>query len=126
MLKLQKIVLITASGLGALSVIIGAFGAHKFKDFLNETGRLETFETAVKYQFYHVFALALVGLLMYKLDNKYLGYSAYAFIIGILIFSGSLYTLCATQIKVLGAITPFGGVFLIVGWALLALAIYKA
>lgn len=126
MLKLQKIILLTASSLGALGVIIGAFGAHKFNNFLTETGRLDTFETAVKYQFYHVFALALVGLLMYKIDNKYIGYSAYAFIVGIIIFSGSLYTLCATQIKILGAVTPFGGVFLILGWILLALAIYKA
>lgn len=123
---MQKLFLLTASALGALSVMIGAFGAHALKNSLESTGRLETFETAVKYQFYHVVALLLLGLLMTKFDHKLLNYAGYSFIIGIIIFSGSLYVLCLTNVAKWGAITPIGGVFLIAGWALLFMGILKS
>ncbi len=120
-----KGVLITAAILGAISVGIGAFGAHGLKDMLTANGRLETFETAVKYQFYHTLALFLLGLLMLNFQHAYLNYAAYAFLAGITVFSGSLYVLCLTNMKWLGAITPLGGLGLIAGWVLLALAVYK-
>lgn len=123
---MQKLFLLTGSALGALSVMIGAFGAHALKNSLENTGRLETFETAVKYQFYHVLALLLVGLLMTKFDHKFLNYAGYSFIIGIIIFSGSLYILCLTNVGKWGAVTPIGGVFLIAGWALLFMGILKS
>lgn len=122
---MQKIFLMTGSILGALSVMIGAFGAHALKNMLTANGRLETFETAVKYQFYHVLALLIVGILLSRIDHKLLHYSGYSFIVGIIIFSGSLYTLCLTNVGKWGAVTPIGGVFLIVGWVLLFLSIYK-
>lgn len=115
----------TGSVLGALSVMIGAFGAHALKNTLTTNGRLETFETAVKYQFYHVFALLIVGILLSRIDHKLLHYSGYSFIVGIIIFSGSLYTLCLTNVGKWGAVTPIGGVFFIIGWVLLFLGIYK-
>lgn len=122
---MQKIFLMTGSILGALSVMIGAFGAHALKNTLTANGRLETFETAVKYQFYHVLALLIVGILLSRIDHKLLHYSGYSFIVGIIIFSGSLYTLCLTNVGKWGAVTPIGGVFFIVGWVLLFLSIYK-
>lgn len=123
---MQKIILLTASAFGALSVMIGAFGAHALRTTLEAQGRLETFETAVKYQFYHTLALLAIGLLMYKISDKLLGYAGYSMIGGVLIFSGSLYILCLSGIRWLGAITPIGGVLMIVGWALLFWAVARS
>lgn len=109
--------------LGLLGVALGAFGAHALKTMLDASGRGTTFETAVKYQFYHAFALVLVGLLMHMFGNnsttvKLLNWAGYSFLGGVIIFSGSLYILCFTGITWLGAITPIGGLAMIVGWAL--------
>lgn len=120
-----KTVLITAGILGAISVGIGAFGAHSLQDTLTANGRMDTFETAVKYQFYHTLALFLLGILMMNSDQNYFNYAAYAFIAGILIFSGSLYTLSLTNITKLGAITPIGGLGFILGWIFLVLGVSK-
>jgi uncharacterized membrane protein YgdD (TMEM256/DUF423 family) len=109
--------------LGAVAVGIGAFGAHGLKDFLIENGNADTFETAVKYFFYHIGALAIVGFLP---ESKYTKRSALAFKIGMAFFSGSLFLLCITNIKILGAITPVGGLFLIAGWLLLFFERFKA
>ncbi|WP_143960377.1 DUF423 domain-containing protein [Litoribacter populi] len=107
----------TAAILGALAVGIGAFGAHGLADTLELHGRTETFETGVKYHFYHALAMLLVGILaLLKLHEKWLKISAWLFLAGILIFSGSLYVLSLTGITWLGAITPFGGVAFIAGW----------
>ena len=116
-------VLKTAALLGAATVGLGAFGAHGLKDFLVANGRLDTFDTAVTYQFYHTLALLAIGILFDKYNSKWLRYSAVSIIIGIIIFSGSLYVLCFTGITVLGAITPFGGVALILGWLFLFMSI---
>lgn len=123
---MQKLFLLLASSFGALSVAIGAFGAHKFKSLLISNGRLDVFETAVKYQMYHAIALFLLGILMLNsAPHKFFTYAGVSFIIGITIFSGSLYILSLTNIAKWGAVTPFGGVFLIVGWVILFLAILK-
>lgn len=123
---MQKIFLLAGSALGALSVMIGAFGAHALKSMLENTGRLETFETAVKYQFYHVLALLILGLLITKFDHRLMHYAGYSFIIGIVIFSGSLYILCLSNVGKWGAVTPIGGLFLIAGWILLFLGVWKS
>ncbi|MCE7991465.1 MAG: DUF423 domain-containing protein [Roseivirga sp.] len=120
-----KTVLITAGILGALSVGIGAFGAHALQDTLTANGRLETFETGVKYQFYHTLALLLLGILMLNFDQNYFNYAAYAFIAGTVVFSGSLYTLSLTNMTWLGAITPIGGLGFILGWVFLVLGVSK-
>jgi uncharacterized membrane protein YgdD (TMEM256/DUF423 family) len=106
---------------GFLGVALGAFGAHALKPMLIATGRLETFELAVRYQFYHALALLLVGLLQQKYSNTKLTYSATLFVLGILIFSGSLYALCFTQASSFGWITPLGGICLLLGWVMLIL-----
>jgi len=107
---------------GALSVMIGAFGAHGLEALLIENGRLDTFETAVQYQFYHSLALLLVGLLMQNNLSKYLTWTASLFVLGILVFSGSLYVLSISNYTLLGAITPIGGLSFILGW----LTLYKS
>ena len=120
-----KTVLIIAGVLGALSVGIGAFGAHGLQDTLSANGKTDTFETAVKYQFYHTLALLLLGILMMQFQHAYLSYAAYAFVAGIVVFSGSLYVLSLTNISILGAITPIGGLGFIAGWIFLILGVSK-
>lgn len=109
----------TAAILGATAVALGAFGAHALKEMLMNSGRLDTYETAVKYHFYHMMALLFIGILQNTNTSKNLKWSAYLMMAGIIIFSGSLYILCFTGITFLGAITPIGGVLLILGWLLL-------
>lgn len=118
-------ILKTAAALGGLAVAIGAFGAHAFKDMLMETGRLDTYELAVRYQFYHALGLLVVGLLSKENISKFLRFSAWGFFFGCMLFCGSLYLLCFTGIKTFGAITPFGGVSLILGWSFLFLGISR-
>lgn len=123
---MHKLFLILGSTLGGLAVMIGAFGAHALKNLLESSGRYETFETAVKYQFYHALALILLGILMLNFKHNYYNYAGYSFTIGTIIFSGSLYILCLTGITKFGMITPIGGLFLIAGWALLLFGIVKS
>jgi uncharacterized membrane protein YgdD (TMEM256/DUF423 family) len=111
--------------MGGMAVAIGAFGAHALKPILIATGREDTFELAVRYQFYHSLALLLIGVLARHIQVKLLGVSSWFFIAGILIFSGSLYTLSLTGITWLGAITPIGGVCFLAGWLLVALSVLK-
>jgi uncharacterized membrane protein YgdD (TMEM256/DUF423 family) len=121
-----KQIIQTSAIFGAMAVGIGAFGAHGLKDILAENGRLDTFETAVNYHFYHVLGLFLIGILaLIKPNWKQLSSAAILMIIGILIFSGSLYILALTGITWLGAITPLGGVAFIAGWGFLFLAVTK-
>lgn len=122
---MQKLFLIAGTLLGGTGVMIGAFGAHALKNLLESSGRLETFETAVKYQFYHALALVLLGILMGNHQHSLYQYSGYSFALGTIIFSGSLYALCLTGITKFGMITPIGGLFLIVGWALMLFGIVK-
>ena len=111
--------------LGAVGVGLGAFGAHALKASLEASGRFDTFETAVRYQFYHALALVLVGVLLQnspQTDNRWLVWAGYAFTAGVIVFSGSLYTICFTGIKTFGAIAPIGGTLLIAGWVMLFLS----
>ena len=117
-----KIFLAIASALGAISVVLGAFASHGLKGKLSESA-LAIWETGTKYQMYHALALFLTALLLNRLPNSTpLIVAGYAFITGVLIFSGSLYTLSLSGIKWFGAITPLGGVALIVGWISLIVA----
>ena len=118
---MTKIFLAIASIFAGLSVSAGAFASHALKDKLSERA-LEIFETAARYQIYHALALLLVALLINQTESSQpsLVIAGWAFIIGIVVFSGSLYTLSLTDIKVLGAITPLGGLAFIIGWGALA------
>ena len=106
---------------GALSVAIGAFGAHGLKDLLLSNNRLDVYEKAVMYQFFHTLALLFTALLMRSFSSKHLIWAARFFTMGIFVFSGSLYALAITNFTVLGAITPIGGVCFILGWIFLYL-----
>jgi uncharacterized membrane protein YgdD (TMEM256/DUF423 family) len=111
-----KIAFLFAAFAGALGVVLGAFGAHALRGSI-EPRLIETFQTAVQYQLIHALALLLVSLTMGWLGQSLsFEISAYAFMAGIILFSGSLYGLVLTEMKWLGPVTPLGGLCLIVGW----------
>ncbi|MES2478360.1 MAG: DUF423 domain-containing protein [Bacteroidota bacterium] len=115
----------------ALGVIIGAFAAHGLKPMM-ELSQQQTFETGVRYQMYHSFALIMLGLLSIQLNNSNIQYATLFFTLGIICFSGSLYALSLLQmngivgLKGVGIITPIGGVFFILGWVYSLLAVIKS
>lgn len=123
--------LITIGLLGAIAVALGALGAHFLKNKLS-TGlitpdQLNGFDTAVKYQMYHVLAMLFLFLFSKHTTHKFIIWAYYSFLMGIVFFSGSLYFLCtrnlydADWLKILGPITPIGGLFFIAGWIFIAL-----
>ena len=120
-----KLFLSLGSISGALAVMIGAFGAHGLKDKLCEE-MLRVYKTGVEYHFYHTLALLGIGLFALHCKSALLTASGWSMLAGIILFSGSLYALSITGIKVLGAITPIGGLCFIIGWVLLATAVLKA
>lgn len=119
--------ILTIAGIsGAFVVGLGAFGAHGLEPILIQNGRLDTFETAVSYHFYHTLGLLGLGILaLIQPEWKGLSLAAWGMFLGILIFSGSLYILSLSGITWLGAITPIGGVGFILGWLALAYAVLK-
>lgn len=116
-LSAQLIIAIGAT-FAMLSVILGAFGAHALKTRFDEYS-LSIFHTGTEYQMYHAFALIAVGICTHIFSLQ-LTVTAYIFIGGIVLFSGSLYALAFTGIKTLGAITPIGGLLFIIGWLMFA------
>ena len=119
----SRLAAIVGALFGATGVLLGAFGAHALRSRL-EPRDLEIFETAVRYQMYHAFALLAAAWLLSR-NVPYAGTAAWAFIAGVAIFSGSLYLMVATGQRWLGAITPIGGVALIAGWCLLVFGATK-
>ncbi|MCF7972722.1 MAG: DUF423 domain-containing protein [Phycisphaerae bacterium] len=115
--------------LGALSAFIGvatgAFGAHVLKSRLS-ADMLAVFEVGVRYQMYHAFALIAAAWVQTKWPSPAVITGAWCFVIGTLLFSGSLYVLSVSGIKGFGAITPLGGLAFLAGWACLAWAVWKA
>jgi uncharacterized membrane protein YgdD (TMEM256/DUF423 family) len=113
--------LLVGAILGFLGVALGAFGAHGLRSRLSPE-MLAVFETGVRYQMYHVFALLMVASAIGHLGPaRLLMIAGWAFVSGILIFSGSLYALALTGTTIFGAITPIGGLGFLIGWACLAL-----
>ncbi|MFC5402190.1 DUF423 domain-containing protein [Cohnella soli] len=105
-----------------LAVAIGAFGAHMLKDQISAED-LDVYETGVQYHMFHAIGLLVIGLLMDKLPNRRLGeWAGKLLTVGIVLFSGSLYALATSGVKVLGAITPLGGIAFIAGWICVAVA----
>lgn len=119
--------LITAAAFAAMAVALGAFGAHGLKKIVSAEA-VSTFETGVRYHFYHSFALLAAGILSERFRNKWMTFAGYSFIIGIVLFSGSLYALTFIDtskvgLSGIGIITPVGGLFFIVGWIFLLVAL---
>lgn len=117
--------LIIGSLLSGLAVAIGAFGAHALKNILESNGRIQTFETAVQYHMFHALGILLLGILMSRKPHKSLQWVSYLFLLGIIVFSGSLYTMSITGITSLGMITPIGGIMFISGWTLLTIYLIR-
>lgn len=117
-------VLLAGAVFMALGVLLGAFGAHALKKSLSPE-MLDVYKTGVEYQFYHALGLLLVGLIRFRIESKWLNWSGIFLIFGILIFSGSLYALSISGIKIVGAITPIGGLAFVAGWICLAVGILR-
>jgi uncharacterized membrane protein YgdD (TMEM256/DUF423 family) len=109
-----------------LGVAAGAFGAHALESYFEKLPHLEsTFQTAVRYHLLHGLGLFAVAWVASKWPGNLVNASGYLIVAGIVIFSGSLYLLSATDTRWLGAITPLGGVAFIAGWILLAISIWR-
>ena len=118
-MKSNKILLVTGASLAAVSVIMGAFASHALKARLTEQA-LGWISTGVQYQMSHALMVVILGFALIQWPNwRGLKAAAYSFIIGILLFSGSLYFMAITDIRTLGILTPIGGVAMLVGWGLL-------
>jgi uncharacterized membrane protein YgdD (TMEM256/DUF423 family) len=127
---MNKLFLIFASLSGSIAVIAGAVVAHQLKQRM-PAAALDVYETAVRYQFYHVFALLACGILSEKFAGSWIGRAGTCFIAGILLFSGSLYIISAVMTAgssvppALGILTPLGGLAFILGWIFLSIAVGK-
>jgi uncharacterized membrane protein YgdD (TMEM256/DUF423 family) len=122
---MAKLFITLASLSAMLAVAFGAFGAHALKGRLDDYS-LGVFETAFQYHFHHSFALLLVGVIaLSQPQTAMLKSSGWLFLLGIVVFSGSLYLLSLTGVRWLGAVTPLGGLAFIAGWACLAAAGWK-
>lgn len=118
----SQLVILFATIFGALSIILGAFGAHALKKIFSEE-QIQSFETGVKYQMYHAIVLLIIGFQL-NFETSIEKAMAWSFIVGIVLFSFSIYGLCISsakgrKIKILGPITPLGGLSLLLGWVLL-------
>ncbi len=121
-----RIFMAIAAILAGLAVAAGAFASHALKERLSDRA-LEIFETGARYQMYHALALLLVAVLLSRVElpAPALTAAGYAFITGIVLFSGSLYALSFTGVKWLGAIAPLGGVAFLIGWGCVAAAAWS-
>lgn len=119
-----RLLIATGALLAGIGVAAGAFGAHGLSDVLTPD-RMRVYETAVRYQLIHALGLLIAGIIALTAPAAQVMVAGYLFIAGTLLFSGSLYLLVLTDTPWLGAVTPFGGVAWIVGWAFLALGAWK-
>jgi uncharacterized membrane protein YgdD (TMEM256/DUF423 family) len=122
---MSRIFLILGALFAFLGVAAGAFGAHSLRDVV-PVQYLHVFETAVRYQMYHAIGLIITGYVITKREDTYFRFAGWMFVVGILLFSGSLYTLSLTGKGWLGIITPFGGVSFLAGWFLLILGFFTS
>lgn len=118
---MDKTLLLVGAVAGFLAVALGAFGAHGLRSRLSPD-MLAVFETGVRYHMYHTLAILVVALMLARTDGWMIRAAGWAFTVGIVLFSGSLYLLALTGVTVLGAITPIGGLAFLLGWGLLAVA----
>ncbi len=120
----KRTILLSGAIFMVLGVCMGAFGAHALKNHLSSE-MMSVYKTAVEYQFYHALGLLIIGLIGFNFESKWIKWSGGMLIAGIVLFSGSLYALSVTEIKVLGTITPIGGLAFVAGWICLIIGLLK-
>lgn len=121
---LAKRSLVLGSLLLALAVLIGAYGAHGLKSMV-DADKLVTFETGVRYHFFHAFGLMIIGILQQMFQNLRLNVSMYSFLVGILLFSFNCYFYVLSGMKMFAMIVPVGGVLFVLGWIVLLVRLLK-
>lgn len=121
---MEKTFAVAGAVAALLGVALGAFGAHALEGRL-EPRDLATFETGVRYQIYHALALLALAWMVSRWPGAATAFAGWAFVAGIVVFSGSLYVLVLTDTRWLGAVTPLGGVAFLAGWAALAWAVVR-
>jgi uncharacterized membrane protein YgdD (TMEM256/DUF423 family) len=125
---MHRVYLKIGAFIGAISVLMGAFAAHQLKQYLAPEV-LATFQTGVTYQFYHAFAILIAGILLKRYPNDWIIWAGRLFVVGIILFSGSLYLLAMLKsikdvgLGGFGLITPVGGLLLVAGWISLMIGI---
>jgi uncharacterized membrane protein YgdD (TMEM256/DUF423 family) len=122
--NIDRILIAVGAGSARVAVAAGAFGAHLLRTRLG-TDLLAVFETGARYQMYHALALIAVGLALGRGAGQPAVWAGWLFVAGSIIFSGSLYALAVTGARWWGAITPFGGVCFLLGWALFAWSMWR-
>ena len=122
---MTKIAIISGSAFALLSVVMGAFGAHLLKDSLSDYSKT-IYEKAVLYQMFHALGILILTMIQQNLNNVDLSVSIWLFILGIVFFSGSLYILALSEIKIVGFMTPIGGTLFILGWIVTIIKVYKS
>lgn len=128
---MHKNYLIAAAIFGGLGVALGAFGAHGLEKITTDEKILHGFQTGVQYQIFHALALLAVAIIFEKSPNHWIKWAGRCFIMGIILFSGSLYLLTflktqeSSAVKIVGPVTPLGGIFFIAGWLFLLMGVAK-
>jgi uncharacterized membrane protein YgdD (TMEM256/DUF423 family) len=127
---MHKLFLVTGSMLAGLAVALGAFGAHGLKKIV-DADTVGIYQTGVQYQMYHALALVMVGILAERMTSSFVHYAGLFFLGGIVFFSGSLYLIASLKAMskgvptAVGILTPVGGLFFIIGWILLLIALIR-
>ncbi|MCX8490102.1 MAG: DUF423 domain-containing protein [Cyclobacteriaceae bacterium] len=121
----QRQTLIFGSLLGGLAVALGAFGSHTFKSLLLENNRVDTYELATQYHFFHALTMLVIGVIMTQMKRKSINVSATFIFIGTILFSGSLYVMALLNTTKVAFVTPIGGLFLLTGWAVLVYSLVE-
>jgi uncharacterized membrane protein YgdD (TMEM256/DUF423 family) len=125
---MHRVYLKLGAFIAALSVLLGAFGAHQLKQYVS-TDLVSTFQTGVSYQFFHALALLITGILLKRYPNNWIMWAGRMFVLGIILFSGSLYLLVMLKtvkdigLGGFGLLTPVGGLLMVAGWICLLLGI---
>lgn len=117
-------ILVIGALMALIGVAAGAFGAHGLRPILTEK-MMTTFETGVRYHLVHALAMLIAGLSAHGFGQRIFAWAGWSFLIGLLLFSGSLYTLALSGIRGLGILTPFGGLAFLIGWGCLAWGYWK-
>jgi uncharacterized membrane protein YgdD (TMEM256/DUF423 family) len=122
---MQRIFMIIAAIVGCSGVAIGAFGAHGLEATLTANARLDTFNTATLYHLIHALAIAAAAWASSQWPGRYTRWAGWLFLLGIILFSGSLYLLSVFNLRFMGAVAPVGGAAFLAGWACLGLAAWQ-